>query len=134
MTNPCHPSPCGPNSQCREINGQPVCSCVPNYIGAPPSCRPECTISSECPLNQACSNQRCVDPCIGSCGVNAECKVVNHNPICTCPINFSGDPFARCFKLRMYTICYVILFSYQYDWLVTIFFFCNLQPKNLQSQ
>lgn len=100
VSNPCQPSPCGPNSQCREVNGQAACSCAPNNIGAPPACRPECTISAECPLNQACSNQRCIDPCVGSCGVNAECKVVNHNPICTCPVFYSGEPFSRCFRLR----------------------------------
>lgn len=71
-------------------------------MGAPPACRPECTISAECPSNQACSNQRCINPCIGSCGVNAECKVVNHNPICTCPASYTGEPFSRCMRLRKY--------------------------------
>lgn len=99
-SNPCQPSPCGPNSQCREVNGQAVCSCAPNTIGTPPACRPECTISAECRLDQACSNQRCVNPCVGACGINAECKVVNHNPICTCPTTHTGDPFSRCFILR----------------------------------
>lgn len=100
--NPCQPSPCGPNSQCREVNGQAVCSCAPSMVGAPPACRPECTISAECRLDQACSNQRCINPCVGACGFNAECKVVNHNPICTCPPPLTGDPFARCFILRKY--------------------------------
>jgi hypothetical protein len=83
--NPCSPSPCGPNSQCREINGQAVCSCIPGYIGSPPTCRPECVSSSECALNQACVNQKCIDPCPGTCGIGAKCQVVNHNPICSCP-------------------------------------------------
>lgn len=95
-SNPCNPGPCGPNSQCREINGQAVCSCVPSYIGSPPLCRPECVLSSECPINQACSNQKCRDPCPGTCGINARCEVVSHNPICSCPPQFSGDPFIRC--------------------------------------
>lgn len=107
--NPCQPSPCGPNSQCREINGQAVCSCSPNFIGAPPSCRPECTISAECPLDEACSNQRCSDPCIGSCGVGAICKVVNHNPICSCPTSYTGDPFTRCMRLRKYLLVLSVL-------------------------
>uniref|UniRef100_A0A8D8QWV8 EGF-like domain-containing protein n=1 Tax=Cacopsylla melanoneura TaxID=428564 RepID=A0A8D8QWV8_9HEMI len=46
--NPCYPSPCGPYSQCRDIGGSPSCSCLPNYIGAPPNCRPECVMNSEC--------------------------------------------------------------------------------------
>lgn len=97
---PCNPSPCGPNSQCRQINGQAVCSCVPGFIGSPPTCRPECVISSECSLTRACVNQKCIDPCPGSCGLNAKCQVINHNPICTCLEGFTGDPFIRCLQLR----------------------------------
>lgn len=99
IVNPCHPSPCGPNSQCREINTQAVCSCVPGYIGAPPTCRPECTSSSECPLNEACVNQKCINPCLGTCGIEAKCQVVNHNPICSCPLKFTGNPFTRCIPI-----------------------------------
>lgn len=98
-TNPCQPSPCGPNSQCREINGQAVCSCLPNYIGSPPGCRPECVVSSECPLNKACINQKCLDPCISTCGINSRCHVVNHSPICTCQTSYTGDPFTRCYPI-----------------------------------
>lgn len=94
--NPCNPSPCGPNSQCREINNQAVCSCVPGYIGSPPTCRPECIVSAECAPNEACSNQKCRDPCPGTCGISARCEVVSHNPICSCPPRFTGDPFIRC--------------------------------------
>lgn len=93
---PCVPSPCGPNSQCRNVNGQGVCSCLPNYIGSPPGCRPECVVSSECPQNRACVNQKCVDPCPGTCGLNARCEVINHSPICSCQVGFTGDPFTRC--------------------------------------
>uniref|UniRef100_A0A6P7H9Z1 Neurogenic locus notch homolog protein 2-like n=1 Tax=Diabrotica virgifera virgifera TaxID=50390 RepID=A0A6P7H9Z1_DIAVI len=95
--NPCNPTPCGPNSQCREINQQAVCSCLPGYVGSPPICRPECVSSSECSLLNACINQKCVDPCPGTCGIGAKCQVINHNPICTCPSDFIGDPFTRCF-------------------------------------
>lgn len=100
VTQPCNPSPCGPNSQCREINGQAVCSCVPGFIGSPPACRPECVVSSECSQNEACSNQKCRNPCPGTCGVGARCEVVNHNPICSCPPRFTGDPFIRCQPIR----------------------------------
>lgn len=63
---PCGPpSPCGPNSACRNINDHAVCSCLTGYIGAPPQCRPECVIQSECQPNQACVNKKCIDPCIG---------------------------------------------------------------------
>lgn len=96
VSNPCSPTPCGPNSQCREINGQAVCSCVSGFIGNPPACRPECVLNSECPQNQACNNQKCRDPCPGTCGIGARCFVVSHNPICSCPERFTGDPFIRC--------------------------------------
>lgn len=95
-SNPCVPSPCGPNSVCKNINAQAVCGCVPGFIGTPPSCRPECVMSSECPLNQACVNQKCIDPCPGSCGLNSKCQVINHNPICSCQSGYTGDPFTRC--------------------------------------
>lgn len=99
-TEPCNPSPCGPYSQCRAVNGQAVCSCVPGYVGSPPACRPECTVNSDCGRNEACSNQKCRDPCPGSCGVGARCEVVNHNPICSCPPRYTGDPFTRCRPIR----------------------------------
>lgn len=97
--NPCSPSPCGPNSICRENNGQPVCSCVAGFLGVPPACRPECTVSSECLLTEACSNQKCINPCLGACGIQATCQVINHNPICSCG-ELTGDPFIRCFPRR----------------------------------
>lgn len=96
---PCIPSPCGPNSQCREIGSTAVCSCLPNYIGRAPNCRPECTINSECPANHACINERCKDPCPGSCGLSAYCNVINHSPVCTCANGYQGDPFSGCYPI-----------------------------------
>lgn len=100
MSQPCSPSPCGPNSQCREVNGQAVCTCLPGFISTPPTCRPECVVSSECALNEACINQHCTDPCPGTCGLGALCNVINHNPICSCRPPFVGDPFTRCYPKR----------------------------------
>nr|CAD7425818.1 unnamed protein product [Timema monikensis] len=98
IKNPCQPSPCGSFSQCRVQSGHAVCSCLASYIGTPPGCKPECVVSTECPQNRACVNQKCVDPCPGTCGLNARCQVVNHNPICSCSPGFTGDPFVRCLK------------------------------------
>ena len=75
----------------------PVCQ---GYLGTPPSCRPECTVSSDCPRSQACNNQKCIDPCSGTCGLKALCQVVNHNPVCSCSEGFTGDPFTRCDFVR----------------------------------
>lgn len=69
---------------------------MPTFIGSPPNCRYECILNSECPSNLACIQQKCRDPCPGSCGVNANCHVVNHNSICSCLIGFIGDPFLIC--------------------------------------
>lgn len=101
--NPCLPSPCGPNSQCRVVNDQAVCSCLPDYIGSPPSCRPECIVNSECALDKACVNQKCADPCPNTCGLGAQCTTKNHSPICACPPGFTGDPFTRCSPQRKRT-------------------------------
>lgn len=94
--NPCIPTPCGPNAECKVINESPACSCLPTYLGTSPNCRPECTINPECPANRACINQRCVDPCEGSCGTNTQCTVINHTPSCRCNDQYTGDPFRGC--------------------------------------
>lgn len=97
--NPCAPSPCGPNSQCRETNGQAVCSCLAGFAGIPPECRPECVLNSECPSNKACIDQKCKDPCESNCGKNARCRVHNHSPICYCLSEDTGDPFVACYPV-----------------------------------
>ena len=93
---PCYPSPCGPNAQCRVINLTPSCSCLAEFVGSPPNCRPECSINAECPSNLACIREKCRDPCPGSCGAVALCNVHNHIPICRCPESYTGNPFSYC--------------------------------------
>lgn len=78
------------------MNSQAVCSCQPEFMGTPPNCRPECTISTECTSEKACVNRKCIDPCIGQCARNAICRVIAHNPICLCKDRFTGDPFTNC--------------------------------------
>lgn len=92
------------------INNQAVCSCLPEYVGSPPGCRPECVLSSECSLNRACKNKKCVDPCIDTCGVNTICKIVSHSPICACKIDFTGDPFTVCFPMPSKITIFFITF------------------------
>lgn len=98
--NPCVPSPCGPNSVCQVQDNRPVCSCIANYIGSPPNCRPECVINQECAQNEACIREKCTNPCIGTCGENSKCNVVNHTPFCTCVEGYIGDAFIGCTKIE----------------------------------
>lgn len=93
---PCHPSPCGPNSECRPVGDSPSCSCLREFTGSPPNCRPECVSNNECANHLACIRQKCKDPCPGLCGSNAECRVVSHTAMCVCLPGFVGDPFFQC--------------------------------------
>ncbi|XP_047739044.1 uncharacterized protein LOC108675679 isoform X2 [Hyalella azteca] len=98
---PCNPSPCGPNAHCRvTFNGRYDCTCLPDYFGQPPDCRPECVVSKDCPNDKACIKQKCRDPCPGVCGIDALCEVRDHNPICFCPKHLTGDPFTRCVPFK----------------------------------
>lgn len=96
MVNLCVPNPCGNFAQCNEVGRSYVCHCLPNYYGSPPFCRPECTVNSDCPNTKSCVNERCIDPCPGSCGLNSVCNVINHVPNCACKPGYEGDAFVRC--------------------------------------
>lgn len=73
-----------------------MCRCLTNYNGSPPFCRPECTVNSDCPNTKACVNERCIDPCPGSCGLNSACNIINHVPNCVCRPGYEGDAFVKC--------------------------------------
>ena len=97
---PCDPDPCGPNSNPPRVNGDRCdCSCLPEMIGSPPNCRPECVVNSDCPQDKACISRKCQDPCPGLCGVNAYCRVRSHIPICVCNQGYQGDPFSQCYRV-----------------------------------
>ncbi|XP_037049476.1 serine protease snake-like isoform X2 [Bradysia coprophila] len=107
IRDPCVPSPCGENADCNELNGVARCTCVPSYIGDAytTGCRPpKCKSSDDCPSDLACINQHCNDPCSEFCGVGARCRVVEHNPICTCADNYTGDPFNQCVQKSEQTV------------------------------
>jgi len=106
----CDPNPCGVNADCKvgsdnSGNPRPICTCPRGYRGnALVSCRRgECFNDSECPDHKACFDYKCKDPCKGpttSCGVNANCRVVNHASVCSCPEGYRGDPISQCFTSR----------------------------------
>ena len=110
---PCNPTPCGSNAVCQTRNRAAACQCIPEYFGDPyVACRPECVVHSDCPSNKACQRNKCIDPCPGTCGINTECRVMNHVPICTCIEGYIGDPFTAC-RLKPLSKCHS-LEVYQY--------------------
>jgi hypothetical protein len=94
---PCNPSPCGANAICKERNGAGACMCMREFFGDPyTGCRPECVLNTDCSRDKACVNNKCKNPCIGTCGINAECRVINHAPSCSCYPGYIGDPLNAC--------------------------------------
>ena len=100
IIDPCNPSPCGSNAVCQNRNRAAACQCIPEYFGDPyVACRPECVVNSDCSSDKACQRNKCIDPCPGTCGINAVCRVMNHIPTCSCIEGYIGDPFTEC-RLR----------------------------------
>lgn len=95
---PCARSPCGPGAICTSDDDRYTCKCQPGYFGNPYHlCSPECTVNTDCPPDRACVNHKCVDPCPGSCGINADCRVLSHKPTCYCEPGYTGNPYSRCY-------------------------------------
>lgn len=102
--NPCTAGdPCGRGAVCFIENREPVCKCPKGYTGDPRvSCQPPseatvgCKSNSECALSESCINKICANPC--NCGQNAECRIVDHYPICYCRPGYSGNPQSGCVK------------------------------------
>ena len=68
-----------------------------------------CESDQECPDYNACQNRKCMNPCAEDdpCAPSANCKVIGHQPVCTCPDGYIGDPRTEC-KLRK-----LLLLSYK---------------------
>lgn len=98
---PCNPSPCGSNAICMEKNGAGSCTCITGFHGDPyVRCRPECIQNNDCSSDKACLGMKCRDPCLGSCGLNAQCRVINHIPDCFCISGFTGNANILCKKIE----------------------------------
>lgn len=97
---PCNPSPCGSNALCKQRNGAGSCVCQKDFFGDPyVGCHPECVMNNDCEASKACLLRKCQDPCPGSCGLNAECQVVNHRPSCFCLPRYTGNALAACYPI-----------------------------------
>lgn len=91
---------CGPNTDCDVgEEDRPICRCKQDYIGNPlTGCRRECERDNECTSSQQCVQFKCQPVCReGVCGENANCAARNNRPECTCPPDFLGEPFSRCY-------------------------------------
>ncbi|XP_022904531.2 neurogenic locus notch homolog protein 1 isoform X1 [Onthophagus taurus] len=99
---------CGQNAQCAIVDGRPVCSCLRSHIGDPlSSCkRVECLSDYECGPHQMCKNDKCVNPCDGVCGINANCEVRLHVPVCSCPSGYTGNPSLSCRRFDPAELCH----------------------------
>ncbi|XP_065222177.1 uncharacterized protein LOC135846812 [Planococcus citri] len=96
--NVCMPSPCGPNSECKQKDNHAICSCNRNQFDSPSTCRMECIFNSECPQNETCIGKTCKNPCKGMRDENRTCEVDNHAPIYNCKPELTGDPLAECVR------------------------------------
>ena len=69
-----------------------------------------CISNDDCPDHAACRNSACINPCAldNPCAPNANCKVLMHEPVCTCPDGYIGSPLTEC-KLRKYRYGWVHL-------------------------
>ncbi|XP_064459913.1 uncharacterized protein LOC135370150 isoform X1 [Ornithodoros turicata] len=123
--NPCQRSGvCGRDATCSAVNHRELCSCEPGYTGDPLTacekvpegycrrdeecgfgdicvssrCIPGCRTHSNCPYDKACINNICQDPCSlgGVCGINAQCRPINHEPTCNCLPGYTGDAKDHC--------------------------------------
>lgn len=109
--NPCSVlEPCQSPSRCEVVPSSPVrtmiCICPEGYVSSGSgTCKPtkpvieigECIVDSDCPNEKACLNGICRDPC--NCGINAECRIKDHKPVCSCKQGYDGNPQLECVKI-----------------------------------
>ncbi|CAG7724295.1 unnamed protein product [Allacma fusca] len=76
--------------------------CEPPFCrrGDPRTENHRCRFNGDCSSSRMCVNFHCVDPCIGVCGLNAECALDrNRVPKCVCPAGYMGTPKIQCYPL-----------------------------------
>lgn len=103
--------PCNRPAQCEVTPTSPVrtmiCICPDGYISSGSgTCKPTktivevggCIADSDCATDKSCVNGICRDPC--NCGLNAECRIKDHKPVCTCRQGYDGNPEFECSKIE----------------------------------
>lgn len=137
---PCAYMQCGLNAVCRvDSNHKGRCYCPEMYFGNPlVSCeRPQCISDLDCPLDLACINQKCQNPC--ACAPSAICTVLSHVPNCHCPPGYTGNPYESCL-IGKYHFVYCVLLNFNelltsteiYSWVLKPFLFIlKIENNNL---
>ena len=120
---------CGPNADCLPTNHKATCVCRKGFEGnaaektvgcvrrpvickaqpdCPPNtfcyggiCKPACQSNIECQDGEACVRGQCVNPCLldSACGMNAQCRTINHAAVCSCSAGFTGSPKTECIRV-----------------------------------
>lgn len=81
-----------------------LCYCPDGYGGEPTKecIHVECQTNNDCDNSKHCVKGKCRNPCLeyGACGVNAQCRVLDQKPQCSCPPDFYGNPLSECQPLE----------------------------------
>lgn len=108
-TNPCAiNSVCSPDQECRVLDSSPLrtimCQCPSDAILDPSgrciaivSVQPQCRTDNECSNVEKCIKGNCVEACrLDRCGINALCKSLNHQSVCSCAPGYTGNAHYEC--------------------------------------
>jgi hypothetical protein len=91
---------CGKDAQCTVSDHRALCLCPDGFQGEPTEkcVRYECQTNDDCEHNKKCLEGSCRNPCTepGSCGINAQCRVVNRQAQCSCPPGYFGNARQEC--------------------------------------
>ncbi|CAH1986493.1 unnamed protein product [Acanthoscelides obtectus] len=92
---------CGKSALCQAADHRKVCLCPDGYQGDPAKlCEQyECSKDEDCESNKKCGLDKvCRNPCLehNACGANAQCRVVDRKPLCSCPPGYIGNAQVEC--------------------------------------
>lgn len=93
---------CGESAVCKIADHRVLCLCPDGFQGDPnKKCTKfECQTNDDCDIQKKCDNGKCRNPCLtsGTCGINAQCRVVQRQSQCSCPPGFNGNPQVECIQ------------------------------------
>ena len=76
-------------------------ACPQGHVCRFGACTPGCAADTDCAHTQSCVAGKCADPCEqADCAPTAECRVSNHNHLCTCPQGLQGNPKVECRRVE----------------------------------